>query len=527
MRWLIMTLLLWAGVAVSATLEVPGTYATINAAVSAVSGDGDIINVAAGTYRESSTIGYIAYDFTIQGATGTRTDVIVSGPSIGLRVASGQTLTLKDLTFEEDADNSYGYLRVENTATLALNNVWIDVTKLSGHIICFIGATSNISTTDVKISADDAWVDGWTYALTTDPVTWNDVDFTNIYFQAASPYPSGPQRFIGCTFQPSVDTATVIRRYIDFHLSSAPNQRVTIQSTTFTGGSSNPELYYGFDRKGLDVSNDTVMTSTFNLLGVGVFIHDATATNSTALADYFAYNSFTDCVNYGIATGSNYSVLRGNTFYESPSFGNLQHLHCILLGDDSRPNFTGDVGAFNVVAGNYVDIYKGYLLVDKGNDSFCAGNKGTIRTTGACFMVKGAPRGRYVANYFESAGHACQLSQQSSTDPVDYTIAGNYFKINGAYALFNENVTIDGMFGLNQWDGVASTAFYNDGPGSTTHDFAWYQANIAGGWADTNAPQSWRAESSDSLFVISYHSGLMYDPDGQIGGSTHWNGGWK
>ncbi len=75
---LLLSVLVWGGGATGATINVPGDYATIQAAIDAAV-SGDVIVVAAGTYTEDNVL--INKGLTVQGA-GVGSSVIDASASV-------------------------------------------------------------------------------------------------------------------------------------------------------------------------------------------------------------------------------------------------------------------------------------------------------------------------------------------------------------------------------------------------------------------------------------------------------------
>jgi len=83
-----------------ATLQVPGSYATITLALAAAAND-DTINIAADTYSEEITCGSLT-GVTIQGATGRPEDVIITSDGSVATVLMNTDCTLKNVTVHLD-----------------------------------------------------------------------------------------------------------------------------------------------------------------------------------------------------------------------------------------------------------------------------------------------------------------------------------------------------------------------------------------------------------------------------------------
>ena len=91
-------ILLWSSLNYSATINVPVDYSTIQAAINAAV-DGDIIQIAAGTYTEALSVGK-SLTFIGSGPASSPTTIITSTatPMISLTV-TGKSYTFQNLDY--------------------------------------------------------------------------------------------------------------------------------------------------------------------------------------------------------------------------------------------------------------------------------------------------------------------------------------------------------------------------------------------------------------------------------------------
>ena len=135
--WSLFVMLLIVSGAWATTYNVPGDYGTIQAAINAAT-DGDIINVAAGTYVENLII---AKDLTVQGA-GVGVTIIDANASPGRGIESepanfapGWDIVLEDFTLigpTQTGGNGYGIKLAGDIATAIITDVEVYGSAKSG-----------------------------------------------------------------------------------------------------------------------------------------------------------------------------------------------------------------------------------------------------------------------------------------------------------------------------------------------------------------------------------------------------------
>ena len=120
---LISCILAWPLVVSAATVTVPGTFPTIQAAINGVA-DGSTINVAAGVYREALVMNNTTRSFTIRGVAGS-TIVDAAGKGLPVVQVLGATghIVFDGLTFQNGTRSAGGGFIVTNSSPAFLSKL--------------------------------------------------------------------------------------------------------------------------------------------------------------------------------------------------------------------------------------------------------------------------------------------------------------------------------------------------------------------------------------------------------------------
>jgi len=523
-----------------AILEVPSAHATIVAAQIAAT-DGDIINVAAGAYTETSAIGYVSgKSLTVRGDSGSeRTEVIIRatpGNAYGFRpMSSGKTLTLENLTIEIDHTQSpvWACIFAAADTNISLSNVWVRIIDQgASQYIIRSDSGSLITAVNCKISSECGLVNLWKRFLQT-TMTWDTCDFYDIRFWSysnggANTNLAGEHHFVDCTFSRVTETTGVI--YIHFHDGTAAKEAITCTNTSFYGIEGKETYQSGFYRNDVTVDNDVITGCFFQHLAIAITIADYSGAEGTAENVRITNNTIEDCENVGVSCGTLRPVIQGNSFYHTSTFTPTEQFHAILPGSNARAHFTNKQGKGSIITGNYADIKSGYLLVDKGDDILFFGNYGILRgDAGAVFYIKGGNGGQYRGNVCVSNQRLLTVATWVGHTPEDWVVEDNLFVTEGGDYIVSDVDGVDmsqGTIGNNRYKGTPAVAFYNDS--GIARDWSWWQANTNDSTSTYPDTDAWTDEGREKLLIHSFTSGKPYFPQMRIGSAGSWSGdGWR
>ena len=189
--WLALLLLLSAGQAAAVTREVPGDFATIQAAINA-SSDGDIVEVAVGTYRENISL---ASGVDVRGVEAARTILIAADNNVAI-VSSANVTDVLFANFTLAKSNSGVRLVQSSDITLA-SNIFDGLTGIA----VFVGNLSEAEVINNVFYRNNTAIDRFSFAV---PVTNNifaENDFTVRSSLGVNPVPPDQNLDFNCFFR--------------------------------------------------------------------------------------------------------------------------------------------------------------------------------------------------------------------------------------------------------------------------------------------------------------------------------------
>jgi len=174
-----------ASLSFAATLEVPGDYATIQSAVDAAV-DGDIVNIASGTYAEQVDITGKAIELRGEGSSSTTLDgTSFVGTILKVSSVSSGTAVVRDLGFINgsavyplgpDGGGLYGYYSNIDVHDCSF---WNNVAENWGGGLNLFQCTSAITGCEFSENATTHWYDGGGMAVRQSSISVTSCNFTN------------------------------------------------------------------------------------------------------------------------------------------------------------------------------------------------------------------------------------------------------------------------------------------------------------------------------------------------------------